>query len=559
MANPTPPELQHLVRSTYAALMRRQGGVRRRGQQEMIGAIAGAVANAKKIGQDGSGARMLAINAPTGCGKSFAYGVGAIPVALANDLRVVISTSNVALQVQLIERDLVALAAVIPGMHTALVKGRSRLACGVKMRRAIEEGKDGTGEVAVMLHSLRSGTWNGDVDALQEQPAASTWKLCTNDRAGCAGRKCGSVNECPYYRSRAAIDSANVLVTNHDMLLADARAGFVVLPKPENCVYILDEAHELPQKAIASLAGGHALEDAEAVALQASRMVGEVRRLAKGGPLAALAETAGASVELMAGALNEAKMAIAESARTTEVRDESRPVRFRGGLLPQWLGRAASECHRAAEASSVALLALMQALAGDEGDMLHERVRERLLADVGSAATRVEGIALVWKLMSSPRTAEGPVAKWIEVSPETRDLRVCASPIGVGEYLHETIWSKAAAAIHLSGTLTTVGGMDPYLKASGLALTPGGIRTLGVQSPFDHAKQAKLIVPRMVSPKDAEEHTKWLAANLPNMIRENGEGMPFLNSFFGILPFCLFSHSLKLIHRELIVCSLSID
>ena len=149
MQSATPPELQSLVRNTYSALMKAHGGVPRRGQQQMIGAIATAVACSKKIGKEGTGERILAVNAPTGSGKSFSYGVGAIPVALANGLRVVISTSNVALQTQLMERDLVSLAAVVPQMSVASVKGRSRYACPQKMARAVAEG--GNEEVAELL------------------------------------------------------------------------------------------------------------------------------------------------------------------------------------------------------------------------------------------------------------------------------------------------------------------------------------------------------------------------------------------------------------------------
>ncbi|HJW12289.1 MAG TPA: hypothetical protein VJ598_10905, partial [Albitalea sp.] len=325
MEHQVPAELRALVRNTYRALMAQCGGVDRRCQREMIGAIATAVTNAKKVGDEGTGARLLAVNGPTGSGKTYGYGIGAIPVALAAGLKVVLSTAKVSLQEQLTRRDLIALQRVIPEMRVALVKGRGRYGCPVRIAQLAEGDGEASKAAHAMLSALDAGTWSGDVDDLAEQPASDVWAKCTNDRAGCAGRKCSAYARCPYYVNRKTIEQANVLVTNHDMLLADVRAGHVILPKPADSVFVIDEAHTFPAKAVASLADGHTLQDAQQFVMRSGALVASIRRADRMGPCGRLAETAMSTLEVMGGTLSEAQMAVESLGKTTDVRDASRP------------------------------------------------------------------------------------------------------------------------------------------------------------------------------------------------------------------------------------------
>ena len=526
-------ELQAAITQSYDKLIALSGGSKRRGQQMMIGAIARAVANAKPQTETvGTGDRILAVNAPTGTGKTYSYLIAAIQMALASNLRVVVSTATVSLQEQIARRDLITLQKIIPGVVPVLVKGRSRYVCNAKLAEVaggdhVEQGDAATVAIALKLGSdLASGQWQGDVDDLSEPPAPEVWKLFTNDRNGCAGKKCSKYAECTYYRARGAIESANVLVTNHDLLLADTRAGHAALPDPEGVVYIIDEAHQLPAKAIKSLEARHALDDSRTWAMRVGALIGAIRKADRFGPCGRQAVAVSNEIDGLMGTVSEARMAI-ESLGKTQLRDEARPVRFERGNLPEWLSKAAKQCLEAATRASAELKKLVDLLKGEEGDYMPEKSREQFLSEVGQAIGRVNAISSVWHLMTAGVGAGAPpVAKWVEIIGADRDLRVCASPVGAGEALHETLWSKAAAVVHLSATMISVGGFDPYLQASGLHYTPG-VRTLSVESPFDYAASAKLIVPRgMRSPKDAEGHTKDLIRMIPSMLRKQaiGEG-----------------------------------
>jgi ATP-dependent DNA helicase DinG len=533
-AREVPGVLRQRIRDSYSALIALRGGQKRRGQQMIIGAVATAVANAKLQGEkSGRVERLLAVQAPTGTGKSLGYSIGAIPVALSMGLKVVIATGTVALQEQLVNEDMPRLAKVIEGIEVMLVKGRQRYVCSVRAEEAAQKGDEKARKLTL---ALASGEWNGDVDALSDPIEQGEWAKFTNDRNGCSGRKCSKYAECAYYKAREAGKRATVLVTNHALLLADLKSGNTVLPKPEDCVYLIDEAHELPHKALAMMGEAHALRDCEEWADSVEKLISKLRRTPGGKSLDKLAMSVAEKVDNARGWAGEARMSIENSGATT-IRDPKRPLRFSHGRLPAWLSSVVKGSEDAAAQAYEALELLREGIDSDVGEGMADEARERVLSEVGRAMAQIGSVRGVWKLMGSDAMDDAPPAKWIEVVGEDdrRDVRVCASPVGVGEQLHEMLWSKCAAAVHLSATIYTVGGFNPFLKESGLS-REGEVRCIEVESPFDYAHQARLIVPKGIrSPKDAAGHTDDLCEALPKWLgtRKGGEGALVLFSSWG--------------------------
>lgn len=534
VAREVPGHLRQRLNAAYAELIALRGGQKRRGQQTIIGAVATAVANAKLKGEEvGRPERLLAVQAPTGTGKSIGYSLGAIPVAMSMGLKVVIATGTVALQEQLVNEDLPRLAKVIDGMEAMLVKGRGRYICLV---RAEERGAAGD-EKAAWLHSeYVSGRWNGDLDELSDPVEPAAWARLTNDRNGCGGRKCTKYAECPYYKAREAGKRANVLVTNHDLLVADLKSGNTVLPKPDDCVYVIDESHELPHKALKAMGETHALRDCDEWADSLERLISKLRRTPGGKSLDKLAMALVEKLDAVRGWSGHAAASI-ENGGATVIRDPKRPLRFKHGKLPDWLESVVSGCEKAAGEAHAALQELRDGIDSEVGDGMVDEARQRLLAEVGRSMGHIHGIRRVWQMLGSDRMDDAPPAKWVEVAVdgERRDLRVCASPVGVGEQLHSMLWSKCAAAVHLSATIYTVGGFEPYLKEVGLS-REGEVRCIEVESPFNYPEQGRLIVPKgLRSPKDSAGHTEDLCAVLPEWLgtRKGGEGALVLFSSWG--------------------------
>jgi len=257
----------------------------RSGQREMAAHIAhtlsGVIPGDDSVASDAAlPARGIAVvQAGTGVGKSAAYASTVIPLALAQQKRVIISTATVALQEQLIAKDLPALAATLPQPFSfALAKGRGRYVCRLKLDQLsggdaasadlfesddapTDTSASGVAARAVASASaaarwqergvqytawsnaLDGGSWDGDRDRLDDPPDGSLWGPVAAERHTCTARHCPSYNSCSYYQARAKLAQAQVLVVNHDLLLSTL--GLHALPAPQDCYVVFDEAHHL--------------------------------------------------------------------------------------------------------------------------------------------------------------------------------------------------------------------------------------------------------------------------------------------------------------------------
>ena len=191
------------------------------------------------------------IEAPTGVGKSFAYLVPAAQHALNKRQKVVISTGTIALQEQLVEKDIPLLEQVFPGLKAVLVKGRQnyisirRLSHAASGQAALFQDRD---EVTELNHIVdwSDNTSDGDRADLGFEPAPNVWRRVQSDRGNCMGRRCPHYESCFFYQARREIEDADLIIVNHHLYFADLAMRddhSAILPKHE--VVIFDEAHSL--------------------------------------------------------------------------------------------------------------------------------------------------------------------------------------------------------------------------------------------------------------------------------------------------------------------------
>src|SRR5690554_1085863 len=102
-----------------------------------------------------------------------------------------------------------------------------------------------------MLATYASRSWDGDRDHWPEQIPDDVWRQVTTDHRQCTNRHCSYFDSCAFFEARKGLDTADVVVANHDLVLADlVLGGGAILPEPENVLFIFDEAHHLPDKAL---------------------------------------------------------------------------------------------------------------------------------------------------------------------------------------------------------------------------------------------------------------------------------------------------------------------
>ena len=543
----------------FDAVVQAGGGLRDRpGQRLMAERVAHTFSHADLGKPDDEGAvptRAIAvIQAGTGVGKSLAYCAPAIAVALARGTRVLISTATVALQEQLVNKDLPALAAQMPQpFKFALAKGRGRYVCKLKLERLA-----GTGEAygedddlfpeeaaaarprhetearmqfyASMAQALAQGGWDGDRDTLDVPPEPEVWSPVAAETHSCTGKHCPLFGSCTYFDKRKELVGAQVIVANHDLLLSSL--GARVLPELDNSLLVLDEAHHLPATAL----------DQFACSMDLSRLTWIDRLASHGlriGQLVEVSEVADIprhAAQLRQGLQDLARLVMdvyGEALRNpppawgqarTRAPDARNPARVRvpGGALPEALTAPLANLAHHAAGFLECLRAISKALKAEMRDKPDEARRlSTLYAQIGMLAPRLEAVYDTTQLLlqDTPLPEEGaeatdaprtiPNAKWftLEMDGELIALKAHASPILPGATLRRHLWSAVRGAVLTSATLTSCGDFEFFLRESGLHGDEAA-STLEVHSPFDYAAQGTLVAAETrADPKDAAHFT----------------------------------------------------
>ncbi len=177
--------------------------------------------------------RRLIVEAGTGVGKSFAY---LIPAILSNG-KTVVSTASIALQDQLVNKDLVFLQEVLPQKFSyALLKGKNNYLCLKREREFVEQG-----ESHKKFCEWVATTQTGDKDELTSLP--DFWPKICGESDDCNSVQCPFYGSCFYYRHYRDVHKKDILVVNHHLLIYDLLSEFKLLPFHDHL--IIDEAHQI--------------------------------------------------------------------------------------------------------------------------------------------------------------------------------------------------------------------------------------------------------------------------------------------------------------------------
>ncbi len=548
------------LQSFDAVVSATEGFRSRTGQRRMAEQVAHTFSRAQ-LGKledgEGEGAppptpqRSIAVvQAGTGVGKSLAYSVPAIAMALERGTRVLISTATVALQEQLVNKDLPALAArMAQPFRFALAKGRGRYVCKLKLERLASggsaggDGESGEGDdlfadeeaeerarrprhesearmqfYTSMADALSAGQWDGDRDTLQAPPEAEAWSPVAAESSSCTGKHCPVFSQCTYYDRRKALVAAQVIVANHDLLLSSI--GARLLPELDNCLLVLDEAHHLPATALqqfaceADLSRLNWIDKLASRALRIGALV-EVEEIADVPNHAARLRTALQDAARLAMDVYGEELRAPRPAWGGRARPQAPGVptraRVAGGVLPPELIEPLSQAAHHAEGFLDALRAISKALRAEIRDKPDEARRlSTLYAQIGALAPRLEAVhATAQLLLQDAPEGAVPAAKWftLQVDGDYIVVKAHASPVLPGNTLRNNLWSTVRGAVLTSATLTSCGQFDFFLREAGL-FGDEAVTTLEVPSPFDYALQGTLIATETTAdPREAQAFT----------------------------------------------------
>ena len=438
------PSLRELLAAAVEAI----GGVERPGQVEMAEAVARSMTE---------GSHLL-VQAGTGTGKSLAY----LVPALLHDDTVVVATATIALQSQVVDRDLPALAdAVEPLLGRrptyAILKGRSNYLCRNRVFGGMPDDAEDAlfdptpttnlGRDVVRLREWAEETSTGDRDELEPGVTDRAWRQVSVSARECLGAaKCPFGAECFAELARARAGAVDIVVTNHALLAIDALEGFPVLP--EHDVVVVDEAHELVDRVTGVATDELTPSMVDRAVARARRIVEDTTDLADAGDalLAALAGT-----------------------------PEGRVVD-----LPEQLAAALAVVR---DAAHDVLSQIGRAKQADDG------ARKVAQAAVGAVFDTAERLAahspydVTWAVLDARR---GPA------------LRV--APLSVNGLLREALFGERSVVL-TSATIELGGSFEPIARQVGLTGddAPEWVG-LDVGSPFDYPSQGILYVARRLPP-----------------------------------------------------------
>jgi len=485
----------------------------------------------------------------TGIGKSYAGLMAALFMRSEMDDEdappIVYSTGTIALQEQIINHDLPALRKMLgQDFVAAMAKGRGRYMCP---RKLLEPGaktddstmqlfndevfESGMSSLAVsadkhelegMIQAFNDKSWDGDLDAYPKPVSPATMAGVTIDGHACLGRRCSSFKACPFFASRKHLGECDVIVVNHDLLLSDlALGGGVVIPcKPEDTVYLLDEAHRLPDTAVHHFGAVFQVQGCMAWLDSYQKLL---NRMCKFSQLPALANDkinqSGGMIAQLQHSLQDLQLAIEHN----ETMFADKVWMF--DLVPDSCTQPVKAlAHQSGMLMKNAALILKACTTDDAKTSMGQVAVEKIQTNMGFFRHRIEnlfGCAIM--LLKDDDPALPPTARWVE-KLKNSDFRFNAFPTFASEHLKRFLWNEAKSAIAYSATLRALGSFDRFLKETGLSQAKRGVASHYFESPFPYERSRLYITADASSPND-EAHEQLTANMLFSLVNKGSRGV----------------------------------
>lgn len=505
--------------------------------------------------------KITIIEAGTGTGKSLAYLIPAIFWSKKNQERVVVSTNTINLQEQLIGKDIPILKKTCGlDFKSVLVKGRNNYVCLRKVHNLRLESNalidDNERQQLNTLLEWAAKTRDGSKADLNFMPREDTWEAIQSEADQCIRLKCPFYDTCFFYKARRNAASADVLIVNHYLLLADlvvrqemkGHDSVTILPPFKKI--ILDEAHHLEEVATANL----------------SCIISKVRITKLLGRLINLKDTKKGLLPYLKSKLKEASsyqdksITITITDRiTTEITDArlrlynnvmeafediSHSVRnymIKGGLLKDKDGEIKIRITTRFISTDLwntyietrlktlrgdihIFISLLKSLL-DDIEKLSKKSKDILLSviiDIQSCKTRLKIAA---DDISSFITADEKSCKWIEIKQYKGNpvIRFCTAPLFVSDNLKSCLYDNYSTILLTSATLATGKTFHFFKNSIGLHQIPENrLSELILNSPFDYKKQAIIGIPVGIPEPTGSGYVSALEENILRTIEISG-------------------------------------
>ena len=442
------------------------------------------------------------VEAGTGVGKSLAY----LVPALRAGARVVISTGTIALQEQLVRKDIpLVTKALGVEARVVLLKGRNHYLCKAKF-----EKESGARLIAPSLALERLWAWaerteTGDRAELDFTPRGDDWETLDADADDCVGEYCHRFADCHFFARRDAARFADVVVVNHALFFLDLASGGALLPAYD--FVILDEAHQAEKYATAALT-------ATLSPVSVNRMMRKLHRTytIPGSYDAELDEGMRRLQQTLARVPGD-KYPIAANEGVFDVLPVLRESFYslENFLHAHWLDALRKPT---------------------DNDSEKERRRDLALRSVAAHVATVDRIEKAAQQATNGAVPADEIeaVAWVERGDGDARYEINAAPFQVADFLRATLFARTRSVVLTSATISTNALRQAQGDEFGFLKTSLGVddaQQLVAPSPFDYAKQARLYVaPPRLNPKAVDFARR--AAPLIEEILDRSGGRAFV-------------------------------
>ena len=521
-------------REYFSSLLKHQGLEPREAQLSMMEAVEKTLESNQIAVMEGG----------TGVGKTFGYLIPALNKLKESEdkndgLRIVIATATVTLQEQLFNKDLKMVLKILGlDIQAEIAKGRGRYVCpqrlysyqaGTQAELSLFNLPDlpkdlDKARVYELQEKLSAGAWSGDRDELRVPVPNNLWGSLIADSATCTNRRCSYFADCPYFKIKKNLAKSKLLITNHDLLLSDIALGSgVLLPEFTNTIYIIDEAHHFPQKALNQFESetevlgvklwlrsleNHLSKWAEHVDWTESHVkevLAEIDRLKE-------------KIDFFHSEL-ELIISINNDLNNSEILLE---------ILPESLREILSKTQESAAKLNHYLVSLHENFV--------QMQESKSIPDFEKSLVLL--VILIKKNYGLLRTLEmllipdiEPIAKWVTLNLNTpakkKDFIIHAAWVTAAELLKQYFWSRVKKSVILcSATLRALGKFDSFLEKVGLIQDPR-CQTYYFPSPFAY-EDSELFIPWMKHVPEGQQsqaHMEEIKEKLPVLFNKTQGGV----------------------------------
>ena len=518
-----PADMSAVIRETEKFFDPEQGAIRRfqevsgrpcelrPGQREMALAVAEALVSGKN----------LAVEAPTGTGKSFAYLVPLIYWSKMLPHPALVATGTIHLQEQLIHKDIPMLEKLTGVKFKAVIaKGRGNYLCRRRLALAMSENSSrlfDLGNLAaelkrIILWSEKTATGDRGEEDSRFDPRA--WNLVACEAGSCMSSHCSCFRGCFYWRARFSWENADIVIANHALFFANMKIESEELSDSEGC-----GGGVLPRFSALVLDEAHTLEDAAAdhlgIRISEPGVISCLNRLFNPDTGHGLLLHSGSSMPALRGMVAElrektrvffriAGQFMAESGDT--VREVASP-----GAFPDTVSPFLRELR----------LNLLDA-AASEKDVAFKTELEGAVNRVGELADAVS----VFISQAAPETVY-----WVENEKDFLTLR--AAPLAVPELLRSHLFRRSYPVMLTSATLTVEGKFDFYTGRVGYE----GGDPLALPSPF-RPEQTEIYLPERLPDPSQPDYLNMLEYFIPRCAGATRGGCLVLFTSYAIMQKC---------------------